>query len=252
MAAVKTRAKPDDALLERILASSPGPADETSERILNAAVTQAEEFGVRRFTIGDVAQRVGLSRVTVYKYFPGKDRLIEAVLLREMRRFLRDVDAAVASCETLEERLVEGFVFALGWLRKHRLLNRLLRSEPELIVPHLTVRAGPVLTAGREFIASFARREAAEGRLPLSDKEIDARQRAAGPRRALVRAHAGLGARHANAGRDQGVRGALPGADAAGALRSSGALAGEQRLFRGEPRRVPGRADLGEQAVRLA
>ena len=86
MAAVKTRAKPDDALLERILASSPGPADETSERILNAAVTQAEEFGVRRFTIGDVSQRVGLSRVTVYKYFPGKDRLIEAVLLREMRR----------------------------------------------------------------------------------------------------------------------------------------------------------------------
>ena len=174
MAAVKTRAKPDDALLERILASSPGPADETSERILNAAVTQAEEFGVRRFTIGDVSQRVGLSRVTVYKYFPGKDRLIEAVLLREMRRFLRDVDEAVAPCETLEERLVEGFVFALGWLRKHRLLNRLLRSEPELIVPHLTVRAGPVLTAGREFIASFARREAGEGRLPLSDAEIDA------------------------------------------------------------------------------
>ena len=70
-------------------------AIETSERILDAAVRQAEEFGVRRFTIGDVAQRVGVSRVTVYKYFPGKDRLIEAVLLHEMRRFLRDVDAAV-------------------------------------------------------------------------------------------------------------------------------------------------------------
>jgi AcrR family transcriptional regulator len=170
---MKTREKTQDALLDRILASSPGSPDETSERILNAAVSQAEEFGVRRFTIGDVAQRVGVSRVTVYKYFPGKDRLIEAVLLREMRRFLRDVDEAVAPCETLEERLVEGFVFALGWLRKHRLLNRLLRSEPELIVPNLTVRAGPVLTAGREFIAGFARREAEEGRLPLSDEEID-------------------------------------------------------------------------------
>ena len=170
---MKTREKAQEALLDRVLASSPGAPDETSERILNAAVSQAEEFGVRRFTIGDVAQRVGVSRVTVYKYFPGKDRLIEAVLLREMRRFLRDVDEAVAPCETLEERLVEGFVFALGWLRRHRLLNRLLRSEPELIVPHLTVRAGPVLTAGREFIAGFARREAKEGRLPLSDKEID-------------------------------------------------------------------------------
>jgi AcrR family transcriptional regulator len=148
-------------------------AQATSERILDAAVTQAEELGVRRLTIGDVAERVGVSRVTVYKYFPGKDRLIEAVLLREMRRFLRDVDAAVAPYETLEERLVEGFVFALGWLRRHRLLNRLLRTDPELIVPNLTVGAGPVLAAGRDFIAGFARREADAGRLPLTPDEIE-------------------------------------------------------------------------------
>jgi AcrR family transcriptional regulator len=149
-------------------------AEGTSERILDEAVRQAEEFGVRRLTIGDVAERVGVSRVTVYKYFPGKDRLVEAVLLREMRRFLRDVDAAVAPYDTLEDRLVEGFVFALGWLRRHRLLNRLLRTDPELIVPNLTVGAGPVLAAGREFIAGFARREADEGRLPLAEDEIEA------------------------------------------------------------------------------
>ena len=149
-------------------------AEGTSERILDEAVRQAEEFGVRRLTIGDVAERVGVSRVTVYKYFPGKDRLVEAVLLREMRRFLRDVDAAVAPYDTLEDRLVEGFVFALGWLRRHRLLNRLLRTDPELIVPNLTVGAGPVLAAGREFIAGFARREADEGRLPLAEEEIEA------------------------------------------------------------------------------
>lgn len=148
-------------------------AQATSERILDEAVRQAEEFGVRRFTIGEVAQRVGVSRVTVYKYFPGKGQLIEAVLQREMRRFLRDVDAAVAPYDTLEERLVEGFVFALGWLRKHRLLNRLLRTDPELIVPNLTVGAGPVLAAGREFIAGFARREAQDGSLPLNDVEIE-------------------------------------------------------------------------------
>ena len=148
-------------------------AEATSERILDAAASQAEELGVRRLTIGDVAQRVGVSRVTVYKYFPGKDQLVEAVLLREMRRFLRDVDAAVAPYETLEERLVEGFVFALGWLRRHRILNRLLRTDPELIVPNLTVGAGPVLAAGREFIAGFARREAEEGRLPLAEDQIE-------------------------------------------------------------------------------
>ena len=175
-------------------------AQATSEKILDEAVKQAEEFGVRRFTIGEVAQRVGVSRVTVYKYFPGKDQLIEAVLQREMRRFLRDVDAAVAPYDTLEERLVEGFVFALGWLRKHRLLNRLLRTDPELIVPNLTVGAGPVLAAGREFIAGFARREAADGSLPLGGRRDRGRERAAGARRPLLPADAGVGPRHADRG----------------------------------------------------
>jgi AcrR family transcriptional regulator len=172
MAKRKVKTRPDP-LLGRILATEAPPADDASERILNAAIRQVEDFGVRRFTIDDVARRVGVSRVTIYRYFPKKDRLIEAVMLHELRRFLRDIDAAVAGYDTLEERLVEGFVFALTFLRNHRLLNRLLRTEPELILPALTVNAAPVLAASREFIAGFARREAQEGALPLEEQDIE-------------------------------------------------------------------------------
>lgn len=168
------RRKPRDPLLHRILESGLAPGDATSERILAAAIEQTEDFGLRRFTIDDVARRVGVSRVTVYRYFPKKDRLVEAVMLHELRRFLREIDAAVAPYETLQERLVEGFVFALEFLRGHGLLNRLLRTEPEFILPYLTVRAAPILAAGREFIADFARREAEAGGLPLGEEEIEA------------------------------------------------------------------------------
>lgn len=166
-----TRAK--DPLLDRILTQGVPPDDESAERILAAAIQQVEDFGLRRFTVDDVARRVGLSRVTIYRHFPKKDRLVEAVLLHELRRFLRAVDAAVAQYETLEERLVEGFVFALTFLRNHRLLNRLLRTEPELILPALTVRGSSVLAASREFIAGFARQEAERGGLHLSEGEIE-------------------------------------------------------------------------------
>ena len=160
-------------LLDRILTDGAPLDDASRERILDAAAQQVEDFGVRRFTMDDVARRVGLSRVTIYRHFPKKDRLVEAVLLREMNRFLRAVDEAVAPCRTLEERLVEGFVFALTYLRRHRLLNRVLRTEPELILPALTVRADRVIAAGREFIAGFARGEAGDGGLPLDDDEIE-------------------------------------------------------------------------------
>jgi AcrR family transcriptional regulator len=163
-----------DELLERILTDGAAPADEAHERILEAAIEQVQDFGVRRFTIDDVARRVGLSRVTIYRRFPKKDRLIEAVILYELRRYLRAIEAAIEPCQTLEERLVEGFVFALGFLREHRLLNRLLRTEPELLLPTLTVNAAPVLAAGREFIAGFAHREAQRDGLALSEQQLAA------------------------------------------------------------------------------
>ena len=172
LSSVARSKKSEDPLLARILASGGDLADETSERILAAAAQQAEDFGLRRFTMDDVARRVGVSRVTIYRYFPRKDRLVEAILLRELRRFLAAIDAAVEPYETVEERLIEGFVFTLTFLRKHGLLNRLLRTEPELILPALTVNGGPVLAAGREFVARFAHEEAAAGRLTLSEEDV--------------------------------------------------------------------------------
>jgi AcrR family transcriptional regulator len=161
---------PRESLLDRILTTGAPPADAGRERILSAALEQVEDFGVRRFTIDDVARRVGVSRVTIYRHFPKKDRLIEAVLLHELNRFLRAIEEAIGSYETLEEKLVEGFVFALTFLRRHRLLNRLLRTEPELILPALTVNGEAVLAAGREFIAGVAR---SAGDLALSDSDLE-------------------------------------------------------------------------------
>lgn len=172
MAARKALAPEDDALLLRIRASTDEEAGETSERILAAATEQAEHFGLRRFTIDDVARRLGISRVTIYRHFPKKDRLLEAVLLRELRRFLAAIEKAVEPYDDVEQKLVEGFVFTMTFLRGHALLNRLLRTEPELILPALTVNGGPVLTAGREFIAGFLREEVEAGRIELSERDI--------------------------------------------------------------------------------
>jgi AcrR family transcriptional regulator len=159
-------------LLQQALAAEL-PDDATAERILGAAFQQAEDFGLRRFTIDEVARRVGVSRVTVYRYFPKKDALLNALLMRELRRFLTKVDAVLAAQPTPDAKLVEGLVFCLDFLRGHRVLNRLLRTEPELILPLLTVKAGDVLAAARGWIAGHIRAEIAAGRLALPDQDVD-------------------------------------------------------------------------------
>src|SRR5205085_1152063 len=83
---------------------------------------------------------------------PQKERLVEAVVLNEAQRFFAAVEAAVAPHEGVEERMVEGFAFTLAAARRHVLLNRLLRTEPEMLLPFVTTQGGPVLAAARGFL----------------------------------------------------------------------------------------------------
>lgn len=133
------------------------PADPLTERILDAAHEQLRSFGLRRSTVDDVARRARVSRVTVYRRFGTKDGLVSACLLREYRRFLADVDLAVADLPTVEDRLVEGFVVVLRHIREHPLVGGLLRLEPETMLPFLTVDSGPALVAMRDHLADRLR-----------------------------------------------------------------------------------------------
>lgn len=127
-------------------------------QIADAALRQFELFGVVRSTMEDVAQRAKVSRVTVYRRFPSKAALVDAVAMRELRRFLDDLNAAIADIEDPGDMIVEGFVFTLHAVRTHRLLQRLLESEPEAVLPHLTVDGSPFIAAAREFIVDRRRR----------------------------------------------------------------------------------------------
>ncbi|MER7055532.1 MULTISPECIES: TetR/AcrR family transcriptional regulator [unclassified Streptomyces] len=136
----------------------PETDDPTARRILDAALEQFTVFGLRRSSVDDVAKRAGVSRVTVYRRFQNKDKLVEQTLLRENSRFFQRLDAAVASLPTMEERVVEGFVVALRHTRAHPLFGGLLRLEPEVVLPYLTVHGGSSLSATVEYLTAHLRR----------------------------------------------------------------------------------------------
>ncbi|MGW1064163.1 TetR family transcriptional regulator [Streptomyces aureus] len=158
------RADTNDALLARAL-DRPDPEDRTERRILDAALEQFTLLGLRRSSVDDVAKRAGVSRVTVYRRFQTKDKLVEDTLLRELGRFFGKLDAAVAALPTMKERVVEGFVVALRHTRAHPLFGGLLRLEPEVVLPYLTVQGSSSLSATVEYLTVHLRRaQQAEGR----------------------------------------------------------------------------------------
>ena len=150
-------------LAARALGEEVEPSDATTERILDAAMGQFELVGIRRSSVEDVARRAGLSRMTIYRRFSQKDRLVEAAILRECRRFFAALEAATAELPTLEDRLIESFVAALRFARTHALLQRLVATEPETLLPYLTTEGGPVLAVVREFLVAQIRASQADG-----------------------------------------------------------------------------------------
>ncbi|MGE2728449.1 TetR family transcriptional regulator [Mycolicibacterium vaccae] len=128
-------------------------AEGNAERILDAALKQFELLGIRRSTVEDITRRSGLARVTLYRTFANKDAIVEAVLLRELERFLSDLAAEAGGYAEAEDKLVEGFVFTLTTLRNHALLQRLLATEPEAVLPFLTVEGDGVVRTASSFLA---------------------------------------------------------------------------------------------------
>lgn len=149
---VRRLAEPDPAVLARVREPDP-----ISTRILAATLQQAELVGIRRTTMEDVARRSGVGRATLYRRFPTKDALIDALVLSEARRYLEGSAQARAHAESLEDRLVYGTVFTVTFLRDHALLKKLLRTEPEAILPSLTVDAGAIIDFATEHSAAQLR-----------------------------------------------------------------------------------------------
>lgn len=145
--------------------------DEVFDRVAAAALAEFAEHGIRRTSMEDVARRAGVSRMTVFRRFENKQGLVDVVIAREVRRGMEELDQVWEGAETLEERLVEGFAFAGRYVCNHPLFDGLLRREPEILLPPLTVDGGPVLGLYRELIAKRLRIEVKAGRAATSDVE---------------------------------------------------------------------------------
>jgi AcrR family transcriptional regulator len=132
----------------------------TSERILDAAYQRISDTGLSRTTVEDVARQAGLTRQTIYRYFPSKDDLVRALLMREEERLLDGVRAVFAGSSGLAEALTESMVFGVLFAHDHPVLDRLLQTDAETTLPYVTTRAGSMVDRAREVLAGLIRRRA--------------------------------------------------------------------------------------------
>ena len=134
------------------------------ERLLEATYACVARYGIAKTTVEDVSREAKVSRATVYRVFPGgKEQLVRDTVRWEATRFMLDLGRAVEGAPDFATTVVQAIVFARQALAEHAVLQKILETEPGLLLPYLTVDDGRLRALVAAFLEPHLRPEA--GRL---------------------------------------------------------------------------------------
>jgi AcrR family transcriptional regulator len=135
-------------------------------KVLDATYTCVTRFGLAKTSVEDVVRESGVSRATIYRYFPGgREELVRETVGREIGRYFGQLAEAIRDEPDLEDLLEHGLVHARRTLREHAVLQKMLVTEPERLLMLLTTEAQKTLPFIADFLLPYLRREQARGRL---------------------------------------------------------------------------------------
>jgi AcrR family transcriptional regulator len=116
-------------------------------RILEATLQCVEQWGLAKTSLEDVATAAGLSRATVYRYFPGgRDQVISETVTWEVGNFLHRLGEAAEAEQGIEDRIAQALIVGHRAIDDHRLLQQILSTEPEALLAELE-KSGPIMLA---------------------------------------------------------------------------------------------------------
>jgi AcrR family transcriptional regulator len=118
---------------------------EVEAKVVDGALRAIARFGLAKLTVDDVAREAGISRATLYRYFPGRGAVLNAVVRSESDRLRRGLDAALGGTTTLAGALEAVAAFGARAFAGHEALQHLLATEPGAVLPHLCFNGADTL-----------------------------------------------------------------------------------------------------------
>ncbi len=135
-------------------------ADDPRSRIMAATVACLGRYGIAKTTVDDAAREAGVARATVYRHFPGgRDQLVSEVITWEVGRFFSRLGEEVDEAPDFATLLEQALLFAHRSVQEHEILQKVVETEPERLLPQLTETAPLVHAVVRDYLAHALRHE---------------------------------------------------------------------------------------------
>jgi len=100
------------------------------DEVLAAARRTILLRGVRRTSMGDVAEAAGIPRPTLYEFIAGREELIDLVLVTRLREIAAQVRSVAERATTFEEAIVETSVTAVLTTRNDPEVANIFATAP--------------------------------------------------------------------------------------------------------------------------
>jgi AcrR family transcriptional regulator len=147
--------------------------EERPQQILDAALSVFAEHGIDAAKLEEIAARAGVSKGTIYLYFPSKEELFREVVRQRVGPAIANADQASAAEGSAEDQLRSylahqweclGAADSEGWIR---LVVFELHKYPDLAAFHWA----EVVTRSNRILGDIIRRGVASGEFRPSDTQ---------------------------------------------------------------------------------
>lgn len=127
---------------------------EREARILDAAQTLVLHYGYDKTTVSDIANEAGISKGAIYLHFNSKEELFEALIWREVQRY---IDAITEALETDDEEwsFIHMYSQALKITAGSELLTALVGSDMRVFGSFLQRRSNSLVNMKRPYTRSL-------------------------------------------------------------------------------------------------
>lgn len=103
--------------------------NETQQKIIDATIRCVKQWGIEKTNLNDIAKEAGVTRPTVYSYFPNRHDVIRTALLHKGYSFAERTIDHMNRFDNTRDRVLETLLFALEELPKEPYLTLITQTD---------------------------------------------------------------------------------------------------------------------------